>query len=137
MTAYAGNSGIVAVGTTSTVTAVGEVRSFSIEESADTIEVTAMGSTHREYVPSFTTGTVSIDALFDTENIGANGGDDSNQDHFDVGDTLFFQVQPTGATGENYSGSGIVTSKTVTASYDGLVEASFSLQLNSAVVVAT
>jgi len=129
MTAYAGNSGIVGVGTTSTVTAVGEVRSFSIEETADTIESTSMGDTNRTFVPSFTTGTVSIDALWDSAST-------SEQDHFDVGDTLYFQVQPTGATGENYSGQGIVTSKTVTASYDGMVEASFSLQLTTAVTVA-
>ena len=36
-----------------------------------------------------------------------------------------------------YTGTGIVTSKSITASFDGMVEASFAIQVNGAVTEAT
>jgi hypothetical protein len=131
MAVTTGNSGVVKFSTVGgTLGAIGEVRSFSIEESADTVETTAMGDTFRKYLKTFTTGTVSVDALFD------NDTSASGQDDFDVGASLVFDIYPTGeTTGESYSGTGIVTSKSVTASYDGLVEASYQLQITTAVAV--
>jgi len=124
MAVTTGNSGVVKViASGGTLAAVGEVRTFSIEETADTIETTSMGDTARTFVPSFTTGTVSIEALFDVDTEG------SNQAVFDVGTEVDFDVLPTGdAADEGYSGSGIVVSKSVSVPYDGMVEASFSIQ---------
>ena len=129
MAVVTGNSGVVKFALLNdTLAAVGEVRSFSIEESADTVETTAMGDTHRTYLKTFTTGTVSVDALWD------NNSATSEQDVFDVGASVSFDIYPTGeTTGESYSGNGIVTSKSLTSSYDGLVEASYQVQITSAV----
>jgi predicted secreted protein len=128
MAVTTGNSGVVKVSAGGTAEAVGEVRSFSIEETADTIETTSMGDTARTFTPSFTTGTVSIEALFDVDTVA------SKQAVFDVGAEVIFDVLPTGdATDEGYSGSGIVTSKSISVPYDGMVEASFSIQTSGTI----
>ena len=56
----------------------------------------------------------------------------------DPGVTIYFEVHPTGTgTGEEYyHGSGVITSKSISAAFDGMVEASFSLQVNGAVTSA-
>ena len=124
MAVTTGNSGVVKViASGGSLTAVGEVRSFSIEETADTVESTSMGDTERTYLSSFTSGTVSIEALWDVDTAG------SNQAVFDVGASVDWEVLPTGdASDEGYTGSGIVTSKSVSVPYDGMVEASFTIQ---------
>lgn len=134
MAVTTGNSGVVKVGLnvgeTPTALTVGEVRSFSIEETADTVETTAMGDTARKFVPSFTTGTVSIEALFDAD------VSESNHDVLDVGKQVVFEIYPAGATvvgNEYYSGSGIITSKSISVPYDGMVEASFSIQTSDTI----
>jgi len=50
-----------------------------------------------------------------------------------------WEIHPTGTgTGEKYySGGGVVTAKTISASYDGLVEASFSVQVSGAITEST
>jgi len=129
MAVTTGNSGVVKVDVSGgTAAAVGEVRSFSIEETADTVETTSMGDSARTFTPSFTTGTVSIEALFDVDTVA------SNQAVFDVGAEVVFDVLPTGvASDEGYSGSGIVTSKSISVPYDGMVEASFSIQTSGTI----
>jgi hypothetical protein len=50
-----------------------------------------------------------------------------------------FELYPTGSgTGEKYySGGGLVTSKELTASFDGMVEATFTLQGTGALTETT
>jgi len=126
-----GQSGIVKVALANgTVNSVGEIRSFTIETSADTIESTTMGDTARTYLQGLSTGTVSIDAYWDE--------DDANMQLLDERASVVFEIYPTGETvgQENYSGSGIVTSKSISASFDGMVEASFTIQISGAVTTA-
>lgn len=126
-----GQSGIVKVALANgTVNSVGEIRSFTIETSADTIESTTMGDTARTYLQGLSTGTVSIDAYWDE--------DDQNMQLLDERASVIFEIYPTGETAgqENYSGSGIVTSKSISASFDGMVEASFTIQISGAVTTA-
>ena len=127
-----GRDGAVSVGASSADQAVGSLRSFSIEETADTIETTKMGDTARAFVKGFTSGTVSIESYWDEL--------DAGQLLFDVGDTLFFKVMPNGAGSstdqvatKEYTGSGIVTSKSINTPFDGVIEASFQIQVNGAV----
>lgn len=120
-----GQNGVVKIGTSSSnEAAVGNVRSFSIETSADTIEKTVMGDVARSYLPSLATGTVSIEAYWDEA--------DAPQLELDERATVFFEVYPTGTanTEEYYSGSGIVTSRSISAAFDGMVEASFTIQIS-------
>jgi len=128
MATHKGSSGSVKIAASGgSVTAVGEVRSYSIDEVADTIEDTVMGDTVKTYLPSLKDATLTIDALWDDA--------DAQQLVADTSAEIDWEIHPTGTgAGEKYySGSGIVTAKTISASYDGLVEASFSVQVSGAI----
>lgn len=127
MATFKGKDGVVKVGSN----AIGEIRNFSVEESADTIEDTSMGDTARTYVDSLTQFTASIDALFDDT--------DTAQTALTIGSTATFSFLPEGDSSGKYSlsGSGIVTSISRSQSYDGLVEISFSLQGSGALTIGT
>jgi hypothetical protein len=127
-----GSSGVVKIAASGgSVAAVGEVRSYSIDESADTIEDTSMGDTVKTYLSSLSDATLTIDALWDDS--------DAQQLALDTKADIDWEIHPTGTgTGEKYyEGSGVVTSKTISASYDGLVEASFSVQVSGAITEST
>lgn len=127
-----GSSGVVKIAADGgSVAAVGEVRSYSIDETADTIEDTAMGDTVKTYLSSLTDATLTVDALWDDG--------DAQQLILDTGVDIDWEIHPTGTgTGEKYySGGGVVTAKTISASYDGLVEASFSVQVSGAIIEAS
>lgn len=131
MATHKGSSGVVKIATNGgSVAAVGEVRSYSIDETADTIEDTVMGDSVKSYLASLTDATLTIDALWDDA--------DAPQLVLDTSVDIDWEIHPTGTgTGEKYySGGGIVTAKTISASYDGLVEASFSVQVSGAVTEA-
>lgn len=127
-----GSSGVVKIAADgNSVAAIGEVRSYSIDETADTIEDTSMGDTVKTYLSSLTDATLTVDALWDDG--------DAQQLILDTGVDIDWEIHPTGTgTGEKYySGGGVVTAKTISASYDGLVEASFSVQVSGAIQEAT
>jgi len=127
-----GSSGVVKIAANGgSVAVVGEVRSYSIDETADTVEDTVMGDSVRTYLPSLTSATLSVDAYWDDA--------DAQQLILDTGADIDWEIYPTGTgTGEKYySGGGVVTAKTITASFDGMVEASFSVQVSGAVTEAT
>ena len=119
MAVHKGSEGTVKVG----VNGILEIRSYSIEESADTLETSTMGDTARSYVPSLTTFTASVDVYWD-EN------DTNGQGALSIGAEVTLNVYPEGdsSTDTYYTGSAIVTGVTRTASFDGLVEASITLQ---------
>lgn len=127
-----GSNGIVKVAANGgSVTAVGEVRSFTLSESADTIEDSVMGDTARTYVASLSTASLSMDVYWDDA--------DTAQLVMDTKADVDWELYPTGTgTGEKYySGGGLVTSKELTASFDGMVEGSFEIQVSGAVTEAT
>lgn len=131
MATVTGQSGVVKLqlaGVTEVV--VGEVRSFTIETSADTIEDSAMGDTSRSYKAGLDSSTVSIECYWDQA--------DAQQLVLDSRASVDFEISPSGtaSSSKNYSGTGIVTSKSITASFDGMVEASFSIQVSGAVTEA-
>ena len=128
MATHKGSTGSVKVAVSGgTEAVVGEVRSYSIDEVADTIEDTAMGDSVKTYLSSLKDATLTIDALWDDA--------DAQQLVLDSGAAIDWEIHPTGTgTGEKYyAGAGIVTAKTISASYDGLVEASFSVQVSGAI----
>jgi len=127
-----GSSGVVKLAVSGgSVAAMGEVRSFTLDETADTIEDSVMGDTARTYLSSLTSATLSMDVYWDDA--------DAVQLVMDSGAGLDWELYPTGTgTGEKYySGGGILTSKSLTASFDGMVEGSFALQVSGAVTEAT
>ena len=128
MATHAGSEGTVKVGSN----AVAEIRSYSIEESADTLEDTSMGDTARTYKPSLTTLSGSLDVLWDETNTNGQGA-------LTIGAEVTLNLYPEGdASGDTYyTGSAIVTGRTITGSFDGLVEMSITVQGNGALTEST
>lgn len=127
-----GSSGVVKIAVDGgSVAVVGEVRSYSIDTTADTVEDTVMGDTARTYLPSLTSATLSVECYWDDS--------DAQQLILDEGADIDWEIHPTGTgAGEKYyEGNGVVTAKTITASFDGMVEASFSVQVSGAVTEST
>jgi predicted secreted protein len=121
MASHKGNDGSIVVAGSGTV---GEVKSFSIETSAGTAETTTMGSYAATHVPTITSWTASVDVLFDP-------ADTDGQVALQVGiDEVSVKFQMNGtATGDTYySGNALVTGHNRNSSYDGMIEASISLQ---------
>ena len=131
MATKTGASGVVKVQVSgTTVAVVGEVRSFTFDGSADTIEDSVMGDVSRTYKTGLKTNTVSLDVYWDEA--------DAQQLILDERASVDFEIYPTGTgSGETFfSGTGIVTSRSITGSFDGMVEASFSIQCSGDVTEA-
>ena len=128
MATHAGSEGTVKVG----ANAIAEIRSFSVEETGDTIDNSSMGDTARTYIAGLKTYTASVDCLWDETDTTGQGG-------LTVGSTVTLNLYPEGATAGDiyYTGSAIVTGRTITSSYDGLVEMSITCQGTGALTQST
>jgi predicted secreted protein len=128
MATHTGSEGTVKVGSD----AIAEIRSFSIEETADTLEDTSMGDTARTYKSSLTNYTGTVDVLWDET-------DTTGQGALTIGTEVTLNLYPEGDTSGDtfYTGSAIVTGRTINSSYDGLVEMSISVQGNGALTEDT
>lgn len=128
MANHKGSEGTVHVGTS----AIAEVRSYSISETADTVEDTVMGDSARTYKPSLKSFSGSVDVYWDES-------DTDGQVALAVGSEVTIKFYPEGAsTGDTYLyGSAIVTGKTVNGSFDGMVEASITIQGTGALTTGT
>lgn len=128
MAVHKGSEGTLKVGSN----AVAEIRSYSIEETADTLEDTTMGDTARTYLPSLTSWSGSVDVYWDET-------DTTGQGALTVGAEITLNVYPEGDTSGDtyYTGSAIVTGVSRNASFDGMVEASVSFQGTGALTSTT
>ncbi len=128
MATHAGSEGTVKVGSN----AIAEIRSFSLEETADTLEDTTMGDTARTYKSSLTTFTGSVDVFWDET-------DTTGQGALTIGASVTLNVYPEGdASGDTYyTGTALVTGVTRSSSFDGLVEASITVQGSGALTATT
>jgi len=119
MATHIGRDGILKVGANT----VAELRSFSIEETGDTVEDTVMTDTARTFVPTLTSFTGSADVYWDET-------DTTGQGALTVGSEVTIGFYPEGdAVGDTYyTGTAIVTGVSRSASFDGMVEASITLQ---------
>lgn len=127
MATHTGSEGTVHVGTD----AIAEIRSFSLEATSEVIEDTSMGDTDRTFKAGLKSFTGSVEVFWDET--------DTAQIALDVGAEVTLKVYPEGATtgDKYYSGSAIVTGRTVTSSFDGMVEAAITVQGNGALTLAT
>ena len=127
MSIHKGSEGLVKVGANT----VAEVRSYSIDETADTIESTSMGDSAKTFESSLTSFSGSVECFWDET--------DTAQVAMSIGSTITLNLYPEGAdSGDTYySGSAIVTGKTVSGTHDGLVEASISFQGSGALTITT
>lgn len=125
--AHKGSEGTVHVGTD----AIAQIRSYTVDETADVIESTTLGNTSKTFEASTTSFSGSIDVFWDET--------DTAQIALSVGSSVTIKFYPEGAsTGDKYySGTAIVTGVSITANNDSLVEASISIQGSGALTLAT
>ena len=127
MATHSGSEGTVKIGSAT----LGEIRSYTIESTGETIEDSTMGDVARTYKAGLTTFTASFEVYFDET--------DTAQNAVDAGTSITFSVYPEGETAGDtyYTGSGIVTGRSITASFDGMVEMSLSVQGSGALTETT
>lgn len=130
MATHTGSEGTVKVGANT----IAEIRSYSIEETSDTAEDTSMGDSYRTFKTTLKAWTASVDVFWDET-------DTNGQVAMTVGSEVTLNVYPEGASAgvsEKYlTGTAIVTGKTVTASFDGMVESTITLQGTGTLTQAT
>ena len=127
MATHTGSEGTIKIGSDT----LGELRSYSLESTAETIEDTSMGDSSRSYKVGLTTFTGTASVFFDET--------DTAQGNLDAGASITLEVYPEGAdTGDTYyTGTAIVTGRTINASFDGMVEMEISFQGNGALTEST
>lgn len=118
MPTHAGSEGTIKIGSDT----LSEIKSFSIEETAEVIEKTKMGDSSRSYLLGLTqfTGTVTLN--FDETDAGQNAAT--------VGTSITLEVYPEGdSSGDvKFTGTAFVTGLTLNSSFDGIVESELSFQ---------
>ena len=116
MATHTGSEGTIKIGSDT----LGELRSYSLESTAETIEDTAMGDSARSYKVGLTAFTGTASVFFDET--------DTAQGNLDAGASITLEVYPEGAASGDtyYSGTAIVTGRTINASFDGMVEMEIS-----------
>lgn len=139
MSTFTGQSGIIKVALDGgTHYAIGELRSFTIEQTQDTVETTAMQAAgnsatavSRTYKPGLSTFTITGDVYFDGDDTNGQAVLEGKLDEAATGTDVEFKVFPAGvgaADGAAFSGNAVMTSFSVSSSVDGAVEASFAAQ---------
>lgn len=126
MANHAGSEGVIRFG--SSTTNMAEVKSFTLTETGDTIEDTAMGDSSRTYKAGLKSWSGSIDCFWDET-------DTTGQNVLTIGSSVTVKLYPEGATGTSYVGTANVTGITRQASFDGMVEASFTFQGTGALTI--
>jgi len=127
MATHTGSEGTIKIGTD----VLGELRSFSLESSAETIEDTSMGDTARTYKVGLTAFSGTASVFFDET--------DTAQGNVDAGASITLSVFPEGATSGDtfYSGTAIVVGRNINSSFDGIVEMEISFTGSGALTEST
>ena len=119
MATHLGKEGTVQVGSN----AIAEIRGFSIDETIDVVEDTSMGDSSKTYLASIKDFSGTVDVLYDET-------DTNGQTALSLGSsvTLNFAPEGTDSGDVKLTGTAIVTGKSVTSSFDGLVESTITVQ---------
>jgi hypothetical protein len=128
MATHTGSEGTVRVGATN---AVLEIRSYSVEETADTVEDSSMGDGYRSFKTTLKGWSGSVDVFWDEL-------DTTGQGALVPGSEVNVRFYPEGTTTGDiyYTGQAIVTGKTITGSFDGMVESTITVQGTGALTSA-
>lgn len=136
MANYEGSAGTVKIKSGSDVlTAIASVRGWSMDITRDTVENTSMSSGGvRTYKKGLQTYSGSMDIVYDdSENAIVSTALTPDTD--DAVSVEFYSDSTVDAT--KFAGDVIITGYSVTASYDGLTEASVSFQGTGAITTAS
>ena len=127
MATHTGSEGTIKVAST----VVGELRSYSLEQTADTIEDTSMGDTSRSYKSALKGWSGSASLFFDEA--------DAGQLLLVLGTSIALKVYPEGASSGDkyYYGDAIITGSNISASFDGMVEAELTFTGTGALSLST
>ena len=127
---FSGSQGIVYVGSD----AVASIRSFSIEETQETIDATTMSTTganaFRTNKPTFKSWSGTVDVFWTVTPAGTTSDGGAACASTRPGNTeVTFHFWPSGDNSNElgYTGNALITSRTISTSVDGMVEASFSV----------
>ena len=128
MATHTGSAGIVKVGTN----AVAEVRSFTLDTSAEILEDTALTDTSRPYAEGKKGATVSVECWWDET-------DTNGQIAIAEGNQVTLNLYPEGADSADYyfSGTYIITGQSVSVPTDGIIESTFSATMTGALTRGT
>ena len=128
MANHTGVSGVVKVGSNT----VAELRSFTIDTTAELIEDTTLTDTSRTYQFGKKGATVSAECWWDET-------DTNGQIAMVEGSQVALNLYPEGADSGDYyySGTWIVGSNSVSTPTDGIIEASFNATLTGALTRGT
>ena len=122
MASLTGNAGVVSIdGNT-----IAEVRSYSVEVTQDTIENTVMTDSSRQYVAGLSSFAGSADVYWDATHFTTADLDGLIQGS--VGDAAVTLILYPEGSGANWTGSIHITGYSISASFDGMIEASISFQ---------
>ena len=131
MATYRGTDGAVFVGTDR----VGEVRSFTLDISAEVINANVMGDTWAKNKGGIRSFSGSIEAYFDD----ADTGQTAIQAGIAAGTSVTLNLYPMGNSSGNivFSGAAIITGINRSQSHDGMVEVSFNYTGDGALTQST
>ena len=127
MATHTGSEGTIKVATT----VVGELRSYTVDQTADTIEDTSMGDSNRTYKTALKAWSGSASLFFDEL--------DAGQLLLVLGTSVALKVYPEGASSGDkyYYGDAIITGSNISASFDGMVEAEVTFTGTGALTLGT
>lgn len=132
MACFSGKDGVVQVNGA----AIAQVRSWTLNESAETLDCSHMGNNGwRSFQAGMNTWEGSVDIMWDEQDMVAD---------LAVGGTVTLTLYPNPAnyasptiSDHRMSGSVVIVGMEITASYDGLIEATLNFQGTDALTRAT
>jgi predicted secreted protein len=128
MAASSGNGGVLQTSPDdSTYSAIASLQSWTLEQAADTIETSAMGtSLTKTFIPGQTSFSGSADALWNDDDT----SQESIQTALTGGDSTFYiKLYPVGtSSGDYYSGQVVITGFSITSSLNSPIGFSFTFQ---------
>jgi len=127
MANHTGTAGLVKIGSTT----IGELRSYSLSESAGTVEDTTLGDSAKTYKAGQTTFSGSCEMFWDEA--------DAGQSAVSIGSEVVLNLYPEADdNGATYAtGTVIVTEIGVSAAIEGMVEQTFSFTGSGALTWGT
>ncbi len=128
MATHTGSAGLIKVGTNT----VAEVRSFTLDTTAEILEDTALTDTAKTFQVGKKGATASIECFWDET-------DTNGQIALAEGSSVAMDLFPEGADSSDYyySGTWLVTATSVSVPTDGIIEATFSATLTGALSRST
>ena len=128
MATHSGSEGTVKVGSN----AIAELKSWTLDQSQDTVETTKLGDTVKTYTATQSSSSGTMDCFWDET-------DTNGQVACSIGATVTLNLYPEGATSGDtyYTGSAIITSVGVSQTHDGIVERTIGFQVSGAVTIGT